>query len=154
MATHKRWDGATWTAVSAIKRWDGSAWVDVAAIKRWDGTTWVDTAWGGGGGDLSATVSPGDAHGEGNTDRLVEVVVSNTVTTTPSGGTGPYTYAWTRVSGSASIQATAPTAATSAFLAGLYDGTTKTATFRCTVTDSLAATATIDVPVTLVREPI
>lgn len=154
MATHTRWNGSAFVGVSTFKRWNGSAFVDVTTVKRWDGAAWVDTGWGGGGGDLSATVSPGEAHGEGDTDRLVEVVVSNTVTTTPSGGTGPYTYAWTRVSGSASIQATAPTAATSAFLAGLYDGTTKTATFRCTVTDSLAATATIDVPVTLVREPI
>lgn len=151
MAQHKRWDGAAWTTVSAIKRWDGAAWVDVAAVKRWDGSAWVDTGWGGGGGGLSATVSPGTATGEGITEDLVETVFSNSVTVTPSGGTGPYTYAWSRFSGHSSIFAGSPTAATTEFSATFYKGQTRTAVFRCNVTDSLSATTFVDVPVTLTR---
>lgn len=151
MAQHKRWDGAAWTTVSAIKRWDGAAWVDVAAVKRWDGSAWVDTGWGGGGGGLSATVSPGTAEGFGTGEEPAELVISNSVTVTPTGGTGPYTYAWTRLSGSSSIYATSPTAATTTFHATIYIGPSRTATFRCTVTDSLSATAVVDVPVTISR---
>lgn len=77
--------------------------------------------------------------------------ISETVTCTPSGGTGPYTYAWTRISytsGTAPTSNSAATAATAFTQTGLGPGDTESAVFRCTVTDSLAATATADVTVT------
>lgn len=62
---------------------------------------------------------------------------TDTVTATVSGGTGPYTYLWERLSGDASMSSTAPGAAASAFIRGgspvhLYE-----ATWRLRVTDSL-----------------
>lgn len=63
------------------------------------------------------------------------------VTVTPSGGLGPYTYAWTRVSGVGA--ANTATAANTTFTATIGYIDSQTGTFRCTVTDSSAQTATI-----------
>jgi len=77
--------------------------------------------------------------------------ISATVTCTPTGGTGPYTYAWTRISYTSATAPTinsAATAATGFTQTGLGPAESESAVFRCTVTDSLAATATADVTVT------
>lgn len=68
---------------------------------------------------------------------------TKTVTVTPSGGTAPYTYAWTRFSGEGTVNN--PTKATTLFFATLSAEDEATGTFRCTVTDSLGATATAQV---------
>jgi len=73
---------------------------------------------------------------------------SDSVTATPTGGTGPYTYAWTRTSytsGTAPTITSAATAATTFVQTGMTPGSDQSAVFRCTVTDSLAATAYVDV---------
>jgi hypothetical protein len=76
---------------------------------------------------------------------------TGSITVTPAGGTAPYTYAWTKVSG-ATITADSSTAATTTFTAtSLTSGETRVAIFRCTVTDNVAATATADVTVTIAR---
>jgi hypothetical protein len=67
---------------------------------------------------------------------------------TASGGTGPYTYAWTRISGSALITANNPSSGTTLFSGTIEVGVT-TATFRVTATDAVLATATTDVSVSL-----
>lgn len=74
-------------------------------------------------------------------------VATSSVTVTASGGTGPYTYAWTNVSGD-TFTPTAPTAATTTFQITVAVDDVKTAQYRCTVTDSLAATYAVDVSVT------
>jgi len=68
-------------------------------------------------------------------------------TVTPTGGTGPYTYAWALVSGDM-FTVNNPTAATTSFTTTLTTGQDKGAVYRCTVTDSLLATATCTVSVT------
>lgn len=93
----------------------------------------------------SVTASTVTATGTGST------VTSSSVTVTPSGGTNPYTYAWTVASGSG-VSAVSNTAATTTFQAtGLAAGGSATAVMRCTVTDNVAATFTVDVNVTLSR---
>lgn len=73
-----------------------------------------------------------------------------TVTATVSGGIGPYTYAWTRISGDSAITATAPAASATAFTATVAAEETKEATFRVTATDTATgAVATADVDVRL-----
>jgi hypothetical protein len=67
---------------------------------------------------------------------------------TASGGTGPYTYAWTRISGSTDITAGSPSSATTNFSGTIEVGTVN-ATFRVTATDAVLATATADVSVSL-----
>lgn len=99
-------------------------------------------------GTLSASVSPSSIT---KTDTTATIVTSS-ATVTPTGGTSPYTYSWARIAGSTAIAATSATAATTTFTGtGLVSGTTYDATFRCTVTDSAAATKTVDVVVSITR---
>lgn len=77
---------------------------------------------------------------------------TNSVTVTASGGTAPYSYAWTRVTSDHPTNdptANSPAAATTTFTQtniGVAEG--YTATFRCTVTDANTNTATCDVDCT------
>lgn len=68
--------------------------------------------------------------------------------TTPSGGVGPYTYSWARVSGSTVPGASSLTAQNPTWSAASVTGI-QTAIWRVTVTDSLGATATAEISVTL-----
>jgi hypothetical protein len=97
------------------------------------------------GGALVATTNKAGVFGS----RVgVGSVTTATVTVTASGGTGPYTYAWTNVSGD-TFTVTAPTGATTAFQTTVTLGQDKSGVYRCTVTDSLAATYTVDVAVSV-----
>lgn len=140
------------------KRWNGSAWVDLTIAKRWNGSAWIDIAFpGGGGSGLSATVSDGSVFGSEfrlsppAQPSVLAVGSDNppSVTVTATGGTGPYTYAWSHVSGDSAVQVLSPTAATTAFIANCGKNQTKAAVKRCTVTDSLLASVTVDVNVSL-----
>lgn len=72
-----------------------------------------------------------------------------TTTASPAGGSPGYTYSWSRVSGSTAISATDPTSYYTYFSATMTPPSLVSAVFRVTVTDSLGATATADVTVTL-----
>lgn len=64
-------------------------------------------------------------------------------TVTPSGGTGTYTYAWSRISGTTAITADNPTGAATTFTGyPLSYPNVYPAIFQCLVTDSAGATAT------------
>lgn len=79
---------------------------------------------------------------------------TGTTTVTATGGTAPYTYAWTWASGGTSITTTSPTAAATTFSAAtLADGETRSGVARCTITDNVAATKTVDVSVSITRLP-
>ncbi len=63
-------------------------------------------------------------------------VVTSACTATPTGGIGPFTYAWAFVSGQA-ITAVSPTSATTVFQgSSMAIGVTRTAIFECAVTDT------------------
>jgi hypothetical protein len=91
---------------------------------------------GGVGGALSGYANKSSV---GGTRTGPGSVTSSTVTITATGGTGPYTYAWTKIAGD-TITATLPTAATTAFSGTVALGETITATFQCEITDSALAT--------------
>lgn len=74
--------------------------------------------------------------------------LTGTVTATVSGGTGPYTYAWTKVSGT-TLTLSAPASATTSFERVLGNGELVSAIYRVTATDSLSATASAAIGVTL-----
>jgi len=97
---------------------------------------------------LNAAASPSSLSTSGTATSLTTA----STTVTPTGGTSPYTYAWTRLSGSTSIAANSASSATTTFTGtSLASGTTYTAVFRCTVTDNVAATKTVDVNVEIIR---
>lgn len=74
---------------------------------------------------------------------------TGTPNTTPSGGVGPYTYSWARISGSTVPGASSLTAQNPTWSAASVSGT-QSAVWRVTITDSLGATATAEISVTLV----
>lgn len=96
---------------------------------------------------FNATASPSTLSASGASGS----VTTASATASVSGGSGPYAYAWTKVSGAA-INITSPSAASTTFGAtGLAAGESRTATFRCTVTDSNGqtdATGTVSVTIT------
>jgi hypothetical protein len=99
----------------------------------------------GGTGTLTVDVSPISAIGSGFSNSTV-TVTTNLVTATASGGTAPYTYAWTRVSGATGFTATSPSQAASRFAIDLAMNDNADATFRVTATDARGRTGTADVP--------
>lgn len=97
---------------------------------------------------LSATVSPGSVTGSGSGTSQT----TGSAAVTASGGTPAYTYAWTWFSGGASITITSASASSTTFsTTGLTAGVTRSGVARCTVTDSIAATKTVDVNVSIVN---
>ena len=89
----------------------------------------------------------GDAYGEVVGGGLA---TTNSVTITASGGVAGYTYAWTRISGSAfSISNASAATVTWSYSVAAPNDTTET--WRCTVTDSALSTTTVDVTVQIVH---
>ena len=64
------------------------------------------------------------------------LVTSDSITSSVSGGTGPYTYEWQYVSGNPSITADTPTADNTTFSSPCFAGIQKLAVFKLQVTDS------------------
>ena len=90
------------------------------------------------------TVAANDVSGTGN-GSTGATAVTNTTTAVPSGGTAPFTYAWTLLTngGGAASYATNPSSATTAFVkTGLAQSSSFTDTWRVTVTDANGETAT------------
>lgn len=154
--TMKRWDGGAFVDTSIERRWDGSNWVDLTIAKRWDGSSWVDIAFpGGGGANLSATINPASLFKSAlqfEPAPPFKNVVTAAATVTPTGGTGPYTYQWTKVSGDSAIVPSSTTAASVTFSANAPKNQLLTATWQCTVTDSLSATFAVSLPVRILYE--
>jgi len=95
---------------------------------------------------IQASASPGFVSAEESSVKPVRVV-SDSVTAVVSGGSAPYTYQWQVNDGR--VAATSPSAATTAFVASIYN-TTITTTAQCTVTDAFGAQAACSCDVVLV----
>lgn len=95
---------------------------------------------------LDLSINPLSAYGvtSGNGTGL-----TNFVTVTPLNGVGPYSYSWTQIDGNP-MTAESPTSATTRFTALVPMGEILSATFQCTVTDTVGGVGTIQVVATLV----
>lgn len=92
---------------------------------------------------LTVAISPSFASAVGNSGTLT----TNAVTASPTGGQGPFTYAWSVVSyeGTLPVVNSPATATTTFRQSGLSLEEDNDCTFRVTVTDSLGTTATANV---------
>lgn len=94
---------------------------------------------------VSASISP-----EGAASGYIYSITPASATCGPAtcvvaGGAAPYQYAWSKVSGD-TFTVTAPNSATTYFYsAPIQPGLFSEATYRCTVTDALGQSATVDV---------
>lgn len=96
---------------------------------------------------LSASASPNSAN---SSSATAGSQTTNTVTVTPAGGTSPYTYSWARLSGDTTTTISNSTLATVNWTATLGAANpSRISTWRCTVTDNVSATTTVDVNVDL-----
>jgi len=91
---------------------------------------------------LTATLDTNTAYGDVIIYHGSTAAISNQVSVTANGGKTPYTYIWTRLSGSAtpSISHTSPNYAV--WSANSSIATTMNAVWNCTVTDARGKTAT------------
>lgn len=92
---------------------------------------------------LSASASPGSVSGTSSGSGPTDTTTSAT-TASPTGGLGPYTYSWTRISGEPTAAVNSPTMATTTFTATITPGT-QVATFEVTITDAFGQTDTATV---------
>ena len=124
--------------VSGGKAMLGGLVKSLSRVAYSDGTNVVDLATFS--PPMSAAASFDSATGSTSGDSTA---TTNSITVTPTGGTAPYTYAWTKTSGDGTV--VSPTKATTRFSQFLYNNTAASGVFLCTVTDSLGATATASV---------
>ena len=94
-------------------------------------------------GPLAVNISPSNIYAGGTT----ATITTANVTAIAVSGTGPYTYAWTKVSGNAINVASAATAITTFNATTMVSPSDRIAVYRCTVTDSLTASAFSDINV-------
>lgn len=137
--------GSAWRTVYTADAYVSGAWRTLQYGEAYVGGAWrliVSFAQ-----PLDMAVSP---HG-GFWDGATATVTAGPCTATPTGGVAPFTYAWVKLSGD-DITITAPTAATTSFNAsGMANGEDRSATFRCTVTDTLGTTKADDITITVAR---
>jgi len=95
---------------------------------------------------LTVDVSPISAVGSGFANEPI-FVTTNSVTATATGGTAPYSFAWSFVSGSTALNALSPASDTTRFRATLNQGELADGFFEVTATDLRGRTGTVIVPV-------
>lgn len=120
-----------------------SAGASKAAERAWIRTGGVTTQFysslASGGADPGVSVHPTFADGTVSSSSS-RTVTSREVSVTVGGGVGPYTYAWSSVSGDP-MTATDPSSDTTAFTASVSPGAVLAAEWKCTVTDAAGKTA-------------
>lgn len=156
--TMQRWNGSAFVDTSTEKRWDGANWVDLTIAKRWNGSAWIDIAFpggGGGGSNLSATISNNFVSGsvlDFEPAPPFKNVSTNATTVTATGGTAPYTYSWSKTSGSSALIPSSTTSASISFSANAPKNQPLSAVWTCTITDSVLATFQVSVTADVLYE--
>lgn len=125
--------GGAWQTISAGKIFAGGAWRNLKAVKIYAGGAWRDVARFVQPITLAITPSPFSGHTSGT-------IATSTVTATPTGGSAPFTYAWTVVSGAVTLGS--PTLATTT-VSGNVSGGNISATLHCVATDSFGTASPV-----------
>lgn len=96
----------------------------------------------GAGRRLQVVASPASVSGNASSAGVTTEVTSGSATATVSGGVAPYSYAWSRSSGSTLIEALTGSLATTAWRGDIPEADpSQVAIFICTVTDAVGAIA-------------
>lgn len=96
------------------------------------------------------SVSANEATGSASGGSRTVTVTSSASQAAPSGGLGLYTYSWTILSGSASVQT--PSNASTTFSQSVSPNSIASSVARVTCTDALGSSAFYDITVTLFNE--
>ena len=136
MAIKTKDAGGVLQTITGAKIRDGATLRQLRAIKVWDGTVMRTVAQFV--SPLTAAISPSSVYISG----FASTLTTGSVSAVPSGGLAPYTYVWTRTSGTAT--ANTPTLAATTFTeTGMFADEFRTNTFTCTITDSSDQTAIV-----------
>lgn len=137
--------GGAWKDITGASVRVGGSWRRLQAIKVYSDAAWRDVATFSSPLTLALSSSLVTKTGTNAT------VTTGNVLATPTGGQGPFTYAWVKQSGG-NITATNSSSAQSGFRAtNMAIDEQRTAVFRCTCTDAFGASDTADVSVTITR---
>jgi hypothetical protein len=142
-----RKDGA-WRTINTAEAYVGGAWRTLKYVEGYIGGAWRTIASFIQPLTLAISPSPTGTFEDASTQTA-------TASAVPTGGLGPFTYAWTLVSstGLTGIDITAPSSATTGFTATTSGFTLGSAVFHCVCTDSLGSTATANVTANFQRVP-
>jgi hypothetical protein len=141
--------GGAWEPLTGCQVYANGAWRNISKIQVYSGGAWRLVAnfippMGG------VTISPSFIF---KSSRTSPSITSGTITATPSGGTAPYTYAWTVVSSSpTTVSITSPGLASTTVTADASSGEVD-CTLRCTVTDAVGSSVSADVDGTFTYTP-
>ena len=116
--------------MTRIEAWNGSAWSIVQSFAP----------------PMSLSVTPSVSGTSSSPSG--GIITSAAAFASPVGGVGPFSYAWTKVSGD-TLTLTTPNNASTNFRASVGPNDNRFAIYRCTATDSLGTTAFADTAVTL-----
>jgi hypothetical protein len=134
-------DSGTWKNATPFVN-DGGTWKPVQIGYVNDAGTWK----------IFYSAMTASKSGDASGGRLgAGSVTTNSVTVSPVGGIFPFSYAWTYQSGDVftlSNPGPSTSAHTTTFTTTVALFQTKSAVYRCTITDSVGSTAFIDVTVT------
>ena len=129
----KRRSGGSHVDIANVRRRSGSSWVTPSNVYRRQGEAWVKV-WPV-NVPLSMTLSHTEIYGY---SPSTGTIYTNSVIASPSGGTGSYTYSWARISGQATVFASASTSSVSFYSIFTSQGK-RYATFRCTISDGVSS---------------
>ena len=148
--------GGDWKPMTGAKGVAGAGWRTVVAVRVYASGDWREVANftappddpGPPPDGMTLSISPSPVLTSGSS----ALIVSGTVTATPSGGLAPYTYAWT-ASGDHTISVSSRTSASTKFTASgvLAAEPSAQGTATCTVTDRLGNSTSAQVELSFTR---
>lgn len=137
-------DATTQRTISGISIRDAANVLQTIQKAQVRTATGLKTVFENFGDGAGVSVSPLEVNGYGYSKTLITVSTDYTGVTV-TGGTPPYTYLWTKITGDANWSIAAPTNPNTFFRrSGVSQGTSWSASFHCTVTDSIGQISVSD----------